>query len=106
MVVTEIQVAGGSAPAFVINLNNPENAAIYDLGLPLVAANDVGYKSRGYSVLNYVFNDKPPNGRRPRYENRVINPGPSPVTLWVTEARRVLVTATSWSCVLGPKLRL
>ena len=35
-----------------------------------------------------------------------LNPGPSPVTLWVTEARRVLVTATSWSCVLGPKLRL
>ena len=34
------------------------------------------------------------------------NPYPSPVTLWVTEARRVLVTATSWSCVLGPKLRL
>ena len=29
-----------------------------------------------------------------------------PGHLWVTEARSVLVTATSWSCVLGPKLRL
>ena len=44
MVVAEIQAAGGAAPAFVITLNNPENAAIYDLGLPLVAAN----RSRGH----------------------------------------------------------
>lgn len=55
MVVAEIQAAGGSAPAFVINLNNPENAAIYDLGLPLVAANDVGYKSSQAGILSSIM---------------------------------------------------
>ena len=36
----------------------------------------------------------------------ILNPLPWSVTLWVTEARRVLVTATSWSCALASKLRL
>ena len=41
-----------------------------------------------------------------KFARQFINPLPWSVTLWVTEARRVLVTAASRSCALASKLRL